>query len=373
MKEYQQCTRCIMDNASDQSITFKEDGTCNYCNDTLNRKDLEYFPNEIGKEKLNSMIEQMKKETKNDKYDCMVGLSGGVDSSYIIYLGHKLGLRMLAIHLDDGLDIDIATKNVIDICEKSNTDLRMVKPDLKQYVDLTRSFFMASVPNLAIPQDNLIIASLTDIAKENNIKYSMVGGNFAMESILERSVTVNAADKKHILAIHKLYGREKIDKLRLLSMFEKYIDYKYTSNVKYLRPLNYIDYNLERALKELSEFSGFTYYGGKHYESILTRFMQCYYLPEKYGIDKRKSHYSSLIVSGQMTREEALEKMKLPLYPSEEMKKSDIEFLANYLEMSVEEFNKVINQPPKQHQDYPYSNLNKVAPVARKFRRFLGN
>lgn len=373
MNEYKQCTRCIMDNASDKTITFLEDGTCNYCNDTLLRMDCEYFPNKAGEQKLHSIINQMKKDGESSRYDCMVGLSGGVDSSYLIYLGYNHGLRMLAVHLDDGLDTDAAKKNVQDICEKSSTDLLMISPDRRQYVDLIRSFFMAGVPNPAIPQDNLIIASLTDIAKENNITYSLVGGNFAMESILERSVTVNAADKKHILAVHNLYGREEIDKLRLLSMFERYIEYKYVSKVKHIRLLNYIDYDLNRVLQELNNFSGFTYPGGKHYESILTRFLQCYYLPEKYGIDKRKSHYSSLIVSGQMTREQALEKIKLPLYPSEEMKKSDIEFLADYLDMTVAQFNEVINQEPKQHQEYPYSSLNKFASTARRFRKYLGD
>lgn len=368
----QTCTRCIMDNASDKSIVFYEDGTCNYCNDTLKRMESEYFPNEQGKQMLDQLMEGIKKEGQEREYDCMVGVSGGLDSSYVLYLGYQYGLRMLAVHIDDDLDTETAKENIRKLCEKCNVELIMVKPDIKQFADLTRAFLLASVPNLAMPQDNLLLAALNDTAKKYNVRYSLSGANFAMESILERSTNINAGDKKHIIGIHNRFGRGKIDNLRLFSLYERYIKNKYFNEAKKAYPLNYIDYNLKEALNTLAQFSDYNYYGGKHYESILTRFLQCCYLPEKYHIDKRKSHYSSLIISGQMTREEALEKMKQPFYISEELKNFDLEFIADYLEMSLEEFKNAIALPAKQHNDYPVSSLNKFSGTARKFRKFLG-
>lgn len=156
-----------------------------------------------------------------------------------------------------------------------------------------------------------------------------------------------------------------------MSITERYIGRHIKKEFKHVRPLNYIDYQIDKAIIELKEFCGFEYYGGKHYESILTRYMQCYYLPHKFGIDKRKSHFSSLIVSGQMTRDEALNKLKQPAYVSNQMLEEDKKFLANFLDISIDEFDKFVGQPPKREKDYPHSMLNEFAPIARKFRKIL--
>lgn len=372
-KDYKICSRCVMDNTIDTSITFNLQGQCNYCTDVLNRMKLEYFPNDIGRSKLNSVIDKIKKESVGNQYDCIIGISGGVDSSYVLYLAYQYNLRVLAVHIDDGLDTEIAMKNIHNLCEKANAELLIVKPDKKQYKDLLLSFFKASVPNLAMPQDNILIASLFDTIKQNQTKYILVGDNFSMESILERPSGINNAyDKKHIFALQKLFGTQPIDKLKILSLFEFYILRRYFQNIVKVVPLNYMDYNLQKALDELKAFSGYTYYGGKHYESILTRFLQCYYLPVKYGFDKRKSHFSSMIISGQMTREEALMRMKQPLYPNVELMQSDFEFIADYLNISRSEFDSILSLPPKQHNDYPISFFNQFAGLARVFRRYLG-
>jgi N-acetyl sugar amidotransferase len=362
-----------MDNSSDNNIIFDKNGTCNYCTDTLKRLPLEFFPGANGKKKLDTIMDRIKADGVGEKYDCMVGVSGGVDSSYVIYLGHKYGLRMLAVHVDDGLDTEIAIRNVDNICKQSKTDIIMVKPDLDQYKDLLRSFFLARVPNLAIPQDNILVAALNDTASKYNLKYNLSGVNFSLECILERSTgRIDALDKKHILAIHKKFGKGRIDKLRLATFYEKYIHNRYFNRTISVSPLNFIDYNLETALKELGDFSNYVYYGGKHYESILTRFLQCYYLPERYGFDKRKSHFSSMIVTDQMTRDEALEKISKPTYLSNELKEFDLSFLANYLSLSRREFDVLLMQPNKAHYDYPISQLNKVGGIARRFRKYLG-
>lgn len=369
---YQRCTRCVMDNASDENIIFDKDGHCNYCNDTFNRMNSEYFPDERGKRKLDEIMARIKSEGRGKEFDCLVGISGGVDSSYIIYLGHLYGLRMLAVHIDDGMDTEIAKKNIADLCEKASVKLINIRPDKEQYADLILSFIKASVPNLAMPQDNILFKELYEITKHYKIKYSLIGVNFAQESILERSLNINTSDSRHIKYIHKRFGSKPINKLKIQSLFESYLKRKYFSPVTKIAPLNYLDYNLEKALKELNEFSGYTYYGGKHYENILTRFLQCYYLPVKYKFDKRKSHFSSLIVSGQMTRDEAIDCLSKPAYISEEMRLNDMNFIADYLGVSNEKFQELIELAPKFHSDYPCSVLNKFAPLARYFRKYLG-
>lgn len=370
--EYKRCNRCVMDNISDRTITFNSLGQCNYCTDVINRINDEYFPNEKGTEELEKIIKIIKKENINSKYDCLVGVSGGVDSSYILYLGYKYGLRMLAVHFDDGLDTLVAKQNINDLCKAANVDLINVFPDKKQYADLILSFFKASLPNIAMPQDNILFKELYNTIKKYNIKYTLNGANMAHESILERFDKVNSGDKFHIKTIHKLFGTISINKLNMESITESYITRKYFANIKTVYPLNYINYNLKSALEELNLFSNFQYYGGKHYENILTRFLQCYYLPTKYNFDKRKSHFSSLIISGQMDRDEALEVLKSNPYIENRMMDEDMKILSDFMSITVSEFKYILNLPPKLHSDYPNSHLNKLAPLARKFRKFLG-
>lgn len=370
MSDYQRCTRCVMDNASDPTITFDAGGHCNYCSDVLRRMPTEYFPNEEGKRRLDAMVAEMKESCKDDPYDCIVGVSGGIDSSYILYLGWKYGLRMLAVHIDDGLDNPVATENLKKLIAKTGVEMVVIQPDMDEYRDILRSLFKGSLPNLAIAQDNLIMKALQDYAEEHHIRYSLDGANFAHESILERGRSVNACDKKFILAVHKKFGEHPIRHLEFLSLTDWYIK-RHRAPVAHLRPLNYISYNLQDVIHELGDFCGFQYYGGKHYESILTRFLQCWYLPTKFGKDKRKSHYSSLIVSGQMTREEALEKLEQPLYPSEELLRADKQFLADYCGVSLDTFESWLDLPTREEYSMPHSLLNHAAPLARKFRKLI--
>lgn len=370
MKEYQRCTRCVMDNATDSTIKFDGEGHCNYCSEVLRRMPTEYFPNEEGKRRLGMMVSKMKAACKDDPYDCIVGVSGGIDSSYILRWGWMQGLRMLAIHIDDGLDNPIATENLKKLVEKTGVTMVTIQPDMAEYKDCLRALLKGSLPNLAFAQDNLIIKALQDYAEQNHIRFSLDGSNMAHESILERGRSVNACDKKFILAVHKRFGDYPIQHTRFLSLEDHYLR-RHRAPVTHLRPLNYMPYDLKGAIRELEEFCGFQYYGGKHYESILTRFLQCYYLPVKFGKDKRKSHYSSLIVSGQMTRDEALELLKKPLYPTEELLNADKQFLADYCNVPLETFESWLTLPPREEYTMPHSPLNHAAPIARKFRKIL--
>lgn len=368
--EYKQCKRCVMDNKSDKTIKFNAEGYCNYCTDIIKRKPFEYFPDDGLEKYLIPLFSEIKSDCKEDEYDCLVGVSGGIDSSYILYLGYKYGLRMLAVHIDDGLDNPIAIENIKKLIKATNATLINISPDRDEYADVLYSLFKASVNNLAIAQDNLIIKALQDYADMKKIKWMLDGSNFAHESILERGNLINSCDKKYILGIQKRFGTKRIEKLEFMSLWDRYV-VRHGKRVKHIRPLNYVDYNVENAIKELENFCGFQYYGGKHYESILTRFMQCYYLPVKFGMDKRKSHFSSLIMSGQMSREEALIELQKPLYQDEEMLDNDKKFLADYMNISIEELERCINQKPVEEMRYTHSILNELGPIARKFRRIL--
>lgn len=372
MCKVNRCTRCVMDTTSDSTIHFDSEGKCNYCTYALGRMDSVYFPNEEGERRLQMMISKIKEDGKGKKYDCLMGISGGLDSAYLAYLGHKWGLRILAFHIDDGFNSEIAIQNVQKLCEKCQIELKIEKPDTEQFNDITRSFILAGLSGICIPQDNLILSYLYKTAKENNLKYFLSGTNFSLESILQRGEAINAADGYHIKNISRLFGKKGGDKLPLVTLFNRYVKIKYFQKLQVLRPLDMIDYNKNRAIQELHDFCGFNYYGGKHYESLLTHFAQVYYMPTKFKIDKRTSHLSSLIVSGQMTRDEAMKEMEKPLYNPVLLEK-EIQVILEKLELTREEFDRVMAESPKHHSDYPNSFLNNFGSIARKLRRYLSD
>jgi len=368
---YRQCKRCVMDNSSDPTISFDSNGYCNYCSYALRAKEVVYFPNETGKKKLDEIFADLRRKRKSNKYDCMLGLSGGLDSSYAAYIGYSYGLRMLAVHIDDGFDTPVTTENIKNICDKFSIDLIVEKPDPILFSDLTKAFIRAGVPNIAIPQDNVLFACLYRFAKDNKIDCFLNGGNFALESILQRGNTYDASDKKHILSIWKTFGEKyRPDELPLFSVFEKKFVYQFLHRIMFFRPLNLLDYNAKNAFETLNKSCGFEYYGDKHCESFFTKFMQRYYLPIKFGVDKRKAHYSSMIVSGQMTREDALERLQEPLYLESDLK-DDLDFVLSKLEMNSEEFETIMKEEPKSHLDYPISPINLFAKVVLRIRKLI--
>lgn len=353
-KKYQQCTRCIMDNKSDEFITFDDNGYCNYCSDALAIKDKVYFPNEEGQKKLEALLVRLKQENKDKKYDCLMGISGGLDSSYLAYLGSvKWGLRILAVHVDDGFDTDISKRNIQRISELPNLDLKIIQPDAYQFNELTKAYMRAGVPNLAVPQDNILFASLYDFMRENKLKTFLSGGNFALESILQKGNTHTAYDITNLKAINKRFGTAKLDKLHLISALQYDIN-AYLMGVESLRPLNYIDYNRDRALQELADYCGFEYYGSKHLENTLTKFIQQYWFYQKFNVDKRTSHLSSMIISDQMSRQMALDIYNTPVYNDKDMDETIKQVLCQ-LKMDAEEFEKIMQRSGKQHNEYPIS------------------
>ncbi len=350
-----------MDNKSDDTIAFDENGFCNYCTEALQLMPNVYFPNKVGKQKLEALLNRLKTENKDKKYDCVMGISGGLDSSYLAYLGsEKWNLRILAVHVDDGFDTEVSKRNIKKISKFPNLDLKIVKPDEKQFNELIKAYMRAGVPNLAVPQDNVLFSIVYKFMKENAINAFLSGSNFALESILQRGNTHSAYDLKNLKHINERFGKDKVDKLSLLSAFRKDID-SYILNVKTYTPLNYIDYNRDKAMQELIKYCEFEYYGGKHLENDLTKFIQQYWFYKKFNVDKRTSHLSSMIVSGQMSRDEAKREYSLPLYDKNEMSQT-IKYILDKLDMSKEEFDKIMGEIPKQHADYPVSLYIKLQP-----------
>jgi len=343
-----------MDNRSDDTITFDSNGYCNYCTTALSQIGKVYFPNKEGEKHLQELITRLKKENKDKQYDCIMGISGGLDSSYLAYLGAvKWGLRILAVHVDDGYDTEISQRNIQKLCEAAKIELVIIRPDSKQFNELTRAYMLAGVPNLAVPQDNVLFACIYKYMKEKGIRTFLSGGNFALECILQRGNTYDVFDVRNIKDINKRYGREKINKLPILTNLQRDIDSRLL-NIESPRPLNFIDYNRERALKELYDFCGFEYYGSKHLENTLTKFIQVYWFAKKFNVDKRTSHLSSMIVSGQMTREKALELLQEPLYDEKEMQ-NEIDLILNRVDLSKKDFDRIMKDVPKQHTDYKTS------------------
>lgn len=352
-KDYQICTNCIMD-TTDPEIYFDENGVCNHCLNFENQLKKNWFPNEEGKKKLDAIINQIKIDGKNKKYDCVIGLSGGVDSSYLAYILRKLypELRILAVHIDGGWNSELAVHNIENIVNKLNIDLYTGVVPWDEMQDLQLAFFKSQLANQDVAQDHAFFATLYHVANKNGIKYFLSGGNLATESILPSSWGYDAMDATQLKAIHKKFGNKKLKKYEIVSFFKRKVYYPYFKKFRIIRPLDFLPYFKNEAKETIKNELNWRDYGGKHHESKFTKFFQAYWLPTKFGFDKRKAHLSSLIVSGQMTRDEALKELEKPLYDETELKE-DKEFVSKKLGISLEEFETIMKQPNKTFLDYP--------------------
>ena len=351
IKTYKVCATCIMD-STDTQITFDSKEVCSYCNSFENVKSKHLTQANLSEQNLIARINQIKKETRKNEYDCIMGVSGGVDSSYVAYLAKKYGLRTLAVHFDSGWNSDLAVKNIENIVKKLGIDLHTFVCDWEEMKDLQISFLKASLPNCDIPQDHAIVAGLFKVANENNIKYLLSGSNLSTEFILPKSWGYISTDYKHIKTVQKKFGTMPLKKYPHFSFFRFYVYNRFINPIKYFYILNHINYNKFEAKNILAEQFGWRDYGGKHYESQFTKFFQAYYLPEKFGFDKRKAHLSSLIVSGQISREEAMIEMQKPLYDIQSLKQDKM-YVAKKLGLTEHQLDEIIASEPKSHLDYP--------------------
>ena len=369
---YQMCTKTVMD-TTDPLITFNSDGICNHA---LNYE--EYLQNvkpdrETSKTLMNQMVSNLKAEGKGKDYHCLIGLSGGVDSSYITwYVTKILGLRPLVVHVDAGWNDEIAVSNIQNIVQKLNLDLHTIVIDWEIIKDLQVAYFKSSLANIDIPQDHAIIACMYGEARKYKIKNIINGNNMATESILPSTWGYDASDSIQIKSIHKEFGTKPLKDYPLMTVFEKFIYYPRILKLKSYSPLEWIDYNKQDAKNFMIKELGWKDYGGKHYESKFTRFFQAHYLPYKFGYDKRKAHLSSLIVSGQITREKALEELKQPLYNPIEFQ-SDRDYFIKKLGISLEEYERVMHTPVRSYTEFPNSKklIDKIRKVYHPIKSFI--
>lgn len=379
-KNVQVCTKTVMDTLADPNITFDENGVCNYFYQYQDRVNKFFIGGEKGKEELAKVFNRIKEEGKGKKYDCITGVSGGVDSTYMVYLCKQYGLRPLVIHLDNGWNSEIANQNINNIIDKCGYDLYTHVIDWDEFKDLQLSFLKASVIDLELTSDHAIFAIIYKLAKKHNIKYLLSGFNITTEGILPEAWRWYKYDWLNIKSIQKQFGSAKLKSYPHVS-FNRKIYFDLIKKMQTVMPLNYLDYNKEEAKKIITEELGWRDYGGKHFESIITRFYQGYILPEKFGVDKRKAHLSTLIASGQLSRNEALEELKEPIYNAK-MLAEDKEFVLKKFGFSEAEFDAIMNAPIKEHPEYPsyitkhYKRheqiMKAISPGTRLVKKILG-
>jgi aminotransferase len=344
------CTKCVMD-TSDPEIFFNEDGVCNHCISFEKLLGTEWFPNNVGKNKLDKIVSKIKHEGKNKKYDCIIGLSGGIDSSYLALKVKELGLRPLVVHVDAGWNSELAVANIESVIKYCDYDLHTQVIDWKDMKKLHLAYLYSGIANQDVPQDHIFFSTLYHFAIKNRIKYIISGGNTSTEGVFPKSWIGTAMDAINLKAIFKKYGKGKLKNYKTISFFQYYFWYPIVLGMRTIRPLNFMEYDKRKALVELEKIN-YKPYDKKHGESIFTSFFQSYYLPEKFGYDKRKPHLSSLIVSGQLTRIEAIEKMSKPLYSDNELE-LDIEYVAKKLELSSDDFKKIMSTKKRYYKDFP--------------------
>jgi N-acetyl sugar amidotransferase len=355
------CSKCILDFRFPH-INFDEYGVCNYCR-SYDKIDKKYLLNSATEKKLNQIIEKIKIDGKNKEYDCIQGVSGGRDSTYCLYLLKKWGLNPLAVHYDNNMNSKIAAENIKKSCKKLDIDLHTFVVDWEEFKDLQKSFLFASVPSVDVPTDHAFSTVLYNFALENDMKYIISGAAFRTEGTIPREWSLHG-DEKFILDIQAKYGTKSLKNfpIRRLSDIIRYR----RAGITIIQPLNFLLYEYCKTMPILENELGWQYYGGHHFESIFTRWAFAYYLPKKFGIDKRGTDYSVLIRSHQMTREAALSKMKETHY-SAEQEKEDRRYIMNKLDLTATEMESIINHPPKNNFDYAH-----LSDIELIFRSIIG-
>ncbi|MBN9379443.1 MAG: N-acetyl sugar amidotransferase [Chitinophagaceae bacterium] len=375
---YRQCAITVMDNIADPDIKFDKDGICNYYHEYQVAAKEGVFPGKQGEDKLAALVDKIRREGRGKPYDCLIGLSGGVDSTYVAYLVKQLGLRPLAVHLDNGWNSELAVKNVENIITRLGFDLYTLVVNWEEFKDIQLSYLRASVVDIEVVSDHAIFSTMYKLAREKNIGSIISGTNIVTEYIMPPGWLYQKMDFANLKDIHNRFGKVKLKTYPSFD-FKKYVYYSAVLRLTPVSILNYVPYNKKEVKEVIKRELGWRDYGGKHYESIFTKFYQAYILPEKFRIDKRKAHLSTLICSGQISREEALAELAQPLYNPVELR-SDKEYVEKKLGLSEEEFGKIMDLPVKRHQEYKsdrklkdsYMNLLiKTAPIRKKVKKIL--
>lgn len=352
-KEYQICTKTIMD-TSDPNIVFNEKGECDYYLNYINN----ILPNwNTGKEGLTQLMktaDKIKKQGKRKDFDCIIGLSGGLDSSYTAYVAKEImGLRPLLFHVDAGWNTREAVSNIEKLVDGLGLDLYTEVINWEEMKDLQVAYFKSQIPNMDDPQDIAFFSSLYKFARKHKIKYVLTGGNYSTECCREPEEwgAYPGIDKKLVLDIHNKFGKKQLKTFPIIDIFTYKIIYRYIYGMKVYKPLNQVPYIKKDVEKLLEEKFGWEKFKHKHHESRFTRFYEDYWLPRKFGFEKRRAHFSSLILTGQMTRDEAIERISKPELDEKFLEK-EFEYVANKLDLSVQEFQDIFEGKNKTFRDY---------------------
>lgn len=348
---------------SDPEIVFDDAGVCNHCHDFENHQKPQLIGGAAGAAALDAIVTQIKDQGKNQDYDCIIGISGGVDSSYVAHRVLQLGLRPLAVHVDTGWNSELAVSNIEKIVSALGIDLHTTVIDWDEMRDLQLAFLRSGVANCDVPQDHTFVAVLFKLAAKKNIRWIISGHNLQTESILPEAWGYTSIDRKHLRSIHKRFGSRKLRTFPTYSLFDYTFYWPFIKKNKILKMLNFEDYNKQEAKQFLIDKFGWRDYGGKHYESRFTKFFQSYYLLKKFGFDKRRAHLASLVVSGQLSRDAALAELQLPPYNEAEASE-DCGFIAKKLGIQKSELESIIAAPPMTYLDYP-SNADLIARLLR--------
>ena len=365
---YQACVRCIMDTRAHSAIEFDDAGLCHHCRryDALIASRV--LHGEAARTALATWVARLKEAGRGREYDCIIGVSGGVDSTYVAYLVKELGLRALAVHFDNGWNSELAVKNIERVLDTLETDLFTYVVDWDEFRDLQTAFLRASTPDGEIPSDHAINALLWGEAARRGIRYVVSGMNFATESISVPEWSYGHSDWRYIRDVHRRFGTIPLKTYPHFSLRSL----AYMNLVRGIRTvsiLNYVEYDKAKAMAVLAEKLGWQYYGGKHHESIYTRFYQGYVLPRKFGVDKRYGHLSDLINAGQMTREQALVEIAQPPY-SEELQQRDLSYVCKKMGLGDAEFAQIMAAEPKAFRDYrnSYGAVSALKVVVNRLR-----
>lgn len=343
-----ECVNCLQSSKSDPDFAVDDLGICVYCNEVKPR----YEEMRANQAEYSNIISQIKTDGLDKKYDCLIGMSGGVDSSFIAHLCGVEGLRPLVVHFDNGWNSELAVSNINNIIEPYGFDLHTLVVDWEEFADLQRALIKSSVIDIEMASDHAIYATMIQLAKKHNIKYLLSGANIATESGMPPSWSWRKGDWINMRDIHKKFGSVRIKTFPVYSSFSQFMDRLFKLGPTRVDILDYYPYQKHVALNVLKEKYEWREYGGKHYESLFTAFYQAYILPQKFGVDKRISHLSALIRNGELSRAGALEELNAPLFPSDRKMHQDKEYFCKKLGFSEGEFDIIMNSPPRPHTFY---------------------
>ena len=369
--KYKICSNCIMD-TSDPRISFDSEGICDYCNNFNTSIKPSWDTGQKGKLELSKLAEKVKKEGSGKDFDCIIGLSGGLDSSYAAYVAvEKMGLKPLLFHVDAGWNTDQAVGNIEKLVDGLNLDLYTEVINWQEMKDLQLSFLKSGIPDQDFPQDTAFFSALYKFARKNKIKYVITGANYSTECCREPEEwgAYPGIDKTLFNDIHKKFGKRKLTSFPVVDIFVYKIIYQRLLGMKVIKPLNLVPYIKKDAEKELNDLFGWQSFKHKHHESRFTRFYEDYWLPRKFGFHKRRAHFSSLIMTDQMTRDEALERISQPEM-DEHFLAQEFEYVANKLDLTVSELQNIFEKENKTFHDY--KNKRRLIGLGANAMRIMG-